>query len=263
MTTEELNTIIAQAEGGDIAAMNQLTRIYSESDGYINLEQAAKWFLALIQKDCDPNSGVYEKTGYNKDLYEKIKNTILHSVSVNEMASLSGSFSSSSLFGGAIFLPSSNAKLYINQAEEAIVRNKAYKEAEAKKKAEARRKADEEVQEVIRQLQQTRVEGYDSAYDEVSRLIAVGWEGVAAMKVYGYTKCEFGTAHMVVESIKTREIILKLQQTHVQGFDSAYDEVSHLISEGNTLRAVMKVYDITNCKMETARTIVESIREIK
>ena len=262
MTTEELNALIAQAEGGDIAAMNQLTRIYSESDGYINLEQAAKWFLALIQKDCDPNSDVYEKTGYNKDLYEKIKNTILHSVSVNEMASLSGSFSSSSLFGGAIFLPSSNAKLYINQAEEAIGRNKACKEAEAKKKAEARRKAEEEVQNVIHQLQQTRVKGFDNAYDEVSHLISEGWEGIAAMKVYGYTKCEFGTAH-IVESIKTREIILKLQQTHVQGFDNAYDEVSHLISEGNTFHAVMKVYDITKCEMETARTIVESIREIK
>lgn len=121
MTTEELNALIAQAEGGDVAAMNQLTHIYSEVDEYINIEQAAKWFLALIQKDCDPNSGVYEKTWYNKDLYEKVKNTILNSVLVNDMSSLSGSAASnSSLFGGAIFLPSSNANIYINQAEEAI-----------------------------------------------------------------------------------------------------------------------------------------------
>ena len=146
MTTEELNALIAQAEGGDVVAMNQLTRIYSESDGYINLEQAAKWFLALIQKDCDPNSDVYEKTGYNKDLYEKVKNAILSSTSENELLSLSGSSFGGSLLGGSISFTSSNAKLYINQAEEAIKQNIINKEEKARKKAdeEAHKKAEEE-----------------------------------------------------------------------------------------------------------------------
>ena len=85
MTTEELNALIAKAEAGDVTAMNELTHIYSEEDGYINSEQAAKWFLALIQKDCDPNSGVYEKTGYDKELYDKIKDNVLNSITEDDL----------------------------------------------------------------------------------------------------------------------------------------------------------------------------------
>ena len=146
MTTEELNALIAQAEGGDVPAMNQLTHIYGEEEGFINHEQAAKWFLELIKRDCNLNSGVYENTGYNKGLYEKIKNTILHSVSVNELASLSGSSFGGSLLGGSMSFTSSNAKLYINQAEEAIKQNIINKEEKARKKAdeEAHKKAEEE-----------------------------------------------------------------------------------------------------------------------
>ena len=146
MTTEELNALIAQAERGDISAMNQLTHIYGEIGGYIDREQAAKWFLTLIQKDCDPNSGVYEKTGYNKDLYEKIKNAILNSASENDMSSLFGSSSGGSLLSGSISFTSSNAKSYINQAEEAIKQNIIYKKGEARRIAaeEARRRAEEE-----------------------------------------------------------------------------------------------------------------------
>lgn len=131
MTTEELNALIAQAERGDISAMNQLTHIYGESDGYTNIEQAAKWFLALIQKDCDPNSDVYEKTGYNKDLYEKVKNAVLNSVSDSNMSLLSGT-SSSSLLGNSIYFTSSNTKSYINQAEETIRLYRIKKEAHLK-----------------------------------------------------------------------------------------------------------------------------------
>ena len=130
MTTEELNALIAQAEGGDVVAMNQLTHIYGEEDGFINHEQAAKWFLTLIQKDCDPNSDVYEKTGYNKDLYEKVKNTILNSASESDMLSLPGCPSGGSLLGGSISFTSSNAKTYIYQAEETIKQNILYKKEE-------------------------------------------------------------------------------------------------------------------------------------
>ena len=112
----------AADECGDIWSMNKLTYIYGELEGYINNEQAAKWFLTLIQKDCDPNSGVYENTGYNKDLYEKIKNAILNSTSESELSSLSGGTSGGSLFGGSISIASSNAKSYISQAEELLTK---------------------------------------------------------------------------------------------------------------------------------------------
>ena len=116
MTTEELNALIAQAESGDVSAMNQLTHIYGVEEGFINHEQAAKWFLELIKRDCNLNSGVYENTGYNKGLYEKIKNAILNSKTEEEiMASLTGGSSGGSLFGGAFSITTSDAKNYINQ----------------------------------------------------------------------------------------------------------------------------------------------------
>ena len=147
MTTEELNALIAQAEGGDVAAMNQLTHIYGVEEGFINHEQAAKWFLELINRDCDSNSGVYENTGYNKGLYEKIKNSILNSKTEEEiMASLTGDSSGGSLFGGAFSITTSDAKNYINQAEDAILRSIEFKEEQRRKAAEeeARKRAEEE-----------------------------------------------------------------------------------------------------------------------
>ena len=75
----------AAEECNNIWSMNRLTEIYGGIEGHINHEQAAKWFLELIKRDCDPNSGVYENTGYNKDLYMKIKNAILNSATEEEM----------------------------------------------------------------------------------------------------------------------------------------------------------------------------------
>lgn len=120
----------AADEFGNVWSMNRLTDIYGTFDGFINYEQAAKWFLELIKKDCDPNSGVYEKTGYNKDLYEEVKNAILNSSSENDiLSSLSGSTSGGSLLGGSISVVSSNAKSYISQAEELLIKkNNAEKE---------------------------------------------------------------------------------------------------------------------------------------
>ena len=83
MTTDELNALIAQAEGGDITAMKRLTQIYCEVPGFIDYEKAAKWFYALIQKDSDLNSKTYEKTGYNKLLYGKLKDIVLNAISEN------------------------------------------------------------------------------------------------------------------------------------------------------------------------------------
>lgn len=137
----------AADEFRNVWSMNRLTDIYGTFDGFINHEQAAKWFLTLIQKDCDPNSGVYENTGYNKGLYEKIKNAVLNSATEGDMlSSLSGCPAGSSLLGGAMYFTTSNAKSYINQAEEAIQRNIAYKEEQRRKAAEeeARKRAEEE-----------------------------------------------------------------------------------------------------------------------
>ena len=67
------------AEKGSVWSMNRLTHIFGNVEGYTNYEQAAKWFLELIKRDCNPSSGWSDENGgYNKDLYEKIKNTILN-----------------------------------------------------------------------------------------------------------------------------------------------------------------------------------------
>ena len=78
----------AAEELGSVNAMNTLTHIYGEEEGFINHEQAAKWFLELIKRDCDPNSGVYENTGYNKDLYEKIKDNVQYSMTEEDASNL-------------------------------------------------------------------------------------------------------------------------------------------------------------------------------
>ena len=159
MTTEELNALIAQAEGGGVGAMNQLTHIYGEEEGFINHEQAARWFLELIKRDCEPNSGVYENTGYNKDLYEKIKNAILNSATEDDMlSSLSGGPAGGSLLGGAFSITTSNAKNYINQAEEIVQKNKIYKEEEERRRQEKeeRRRQEERRNAEIRRLKNDR-----------------------------------------------------------------------------------------------------------
>lgn len=131
----------AAEEGNNIWSMNKLTYIFGELDGYINQEQAAKWFLELIKRDCDPNSGVYENTGYNKDLYEKIKNAVLNSTTEEEMMSSMSGGIGGSLLGGAMSFTTSNAKTYISQAEAAIQRNIEYK---AKQEERARLEREEE-----------------------------------------------------------------------------------------------------------------------
>ena len=138
----------AAEEGNNIWSMNRLTEIYGELDGHVNYEQAAKWFLELIKRDCDPNSGVYENSGYNKDLYAKIKNAVLNSKTEEEMMSSMSGGMGGSLLGGMMSFTTSNAKSYINQAEETIQRNENAKAAEAARKQaeaeEARRQAEEQ-----------------------------------------------------------------------------------------------------------------------
>ena len=128
MTNEELNAIIAKAESGDITAMNRLTQIYCEVPGFIDYEQASKWFLALIQKDSDLNSSTYEKTGYNKLLYGRLKDIVLNGISENEASSFMNidnqAATDGSLFGRTVVSASLQAKKYIKQAEEELHQKK-------------------------------------------------------------------------------------------------------------------------------------------
>ena len=171
MTTEELNAIIAKAEGGDITAMNRLTQIYCEVPDFIDHEQAAKWFLELIKRDCDSNSGVYENTGYNKELYAKIKTVILNSTTEEEMMSAMSGDNGGSLLGGAISFTTSSAKSYINQAEKAILRNISHKEEQSRiaaeeeekcrrKEEEARKKAEAEAELARRKAEEEKFENW-------------------------------------------------------------------------------------------------------
>ena len=144
----------AAEEYGNIFSMKNLTHIYGEEDGFINYEQAAKWFLELIKRDCDPNSGVYENTGYNKDLYEKVKNAVLNSATEEEMMSSMSGGNGGSLLGGAMSFTTSNAKSYINQAEEIIKRkNDAIEEAKRKEEEDKAQKAETEKANLIKQIE--------------------------------------------------------------------------------------------------------------
>lgn len=166
----------AANEGNNIWSMNKLTYIYGELDGCINQELAAKWFLELIKRDSDPNSGVYGNTGYNKELYAKIKSAVLNSTTEEDMMSAMSGSNGGSLLGGAMSFTTSNAKSYINQAEEAIQRNIAYK-AEQSQRAEeedARRKAEEERarQEALRNEQEKQErEAWEARKKEIDRLL--------------------------------------------------------------------------------------------
>ena len=152
------------ANMNNVWSMNRLTTLYGTFDGYINSEQAAKWFLELIKRECDPYSGVYEKTGYNKDLYEKVKNAVLNSTTEEEMMSSMSGGNSGSLFSGAISFTTSNAKSYINQAEAVIRHNIEYKE-------ELRRKAEEEAARKRAEEESARREAEEQARHERIRLI--------------------------------------------------------------------------------------------
>jgi hypothetical protein len=144
MTTEELNAIIAKAEVGDITAMKRLTQIYCEVPGFIDYEKAAKWFYTLIQKDSDLNSKTYEKTGYNKLLYGKLKDIVLNAISENEASSFMNTegqaATDGSLLGRQVVSASPNAKSYIKKAEECL-QKKIGKEAYGNEDEEAQKRS--------------------------------------------------------------------------------------------------------------------------
>ena len=87
MTTNDLNTLIAQAKNGDISAMNKLSIVYGEPK-YLNYSQAIKWYRILLQKDNDPQSGVFHATHYNKTLCEKMVSALENAISESDLYAL-------------------------------------------------------------------------------------------------------------------------------------------------------------------------------
>lgn len=126
MKTDGLNALIAQAESGDIAAMNQLTHIYAKRG---ENTAALKWFRILLREENDPKSKFYHNTKYDKALCEKIVGTIENAISDIKVDNIQEeSASGTSLFSNAVVFISKQAQSDIHIIREIW--------AEAEKKAE-------------------------------------------------------------------------------------------------------------------------------
>lgn len=229
----------AANEGNNIWSMNKLTYIYGELDGCINQELAAKWFLELIKRDSDPNSGVYGNTGYNKELYAKIKSAVLNSTTEEDMMSAMSGSNGGSLLGGAMSFTTSNAKSYINQAEEAIQRNIAYK-AEQSQRAEeedARRKAEEERarQEALRNEQEKQErEAWEARKKEIDRLLReLSSEEYHNIAVEDWKKIDYISA-----GIKWSELKRFMEDDSVQ--INRVDEIIKELEKENKIRKLVE-----------------------
>lgn len=62
----------AAEEFDSVYAMNTLTHIYGEEDGFINNRLALRWFSRLVDIDSDEKSLFYHNTQYDKVLCQKI-----------------------------------------------------------------------------------------------------------------------------------------------------------------------------------------------
>lgn len=169
MTTEELKTILAQAERGDVPSMIRLTHIYGENEGYLDYSQALKWFLTLIQAEFN----FHKQAQYDQNLLKKVTDCVL---SAKDESDVPGMFqklnmrpaSSRSLFPTSIYFSSSVAKNTISaiyriekelQEEERIAKvKKAEAEAAAKRAEDARKKAEAEAREAEAKARQAEAE---------------------------------------------------------------------------------------------------------
>ena len=169
MTTEELKTILAQAERGDVPSMIRLTHIYGENEGYLDYSQALKWFLTLIQAEFN----FHKQAQYDQKLLKKVTDCVL---SAKDESDVPGMFqklnmqpaSSRSLFSTSIYFSSSVAKNTISaiyriekelQEEERIAKvKKAEAEAAAKRAEDARKKAEAEAREAEAKARQAEAE---------------------------------------------------------------------------------------------------------
>lgn len=111
MTTEELNALIMQAEGGDVSAMNQLTHIYGRKKEYV---AALKWYRILIQIDNNPQLREYHNTNYNRLVCEKIIGVLEKAISISDAENLLNkegeSISNKGIFPNEVFFVSAQAK---------------------------------------------------------------------------------------------------------------------------------------------------------
>jgi len=75
----------AAEEFENIDAMNYLTHIYGDTEGFINYSMALKWFSILVEKDSDSASEWYHKTRYDVNLCKKIYEMFEDAVSESQM----------------------------------------------------------------------------------------------------------------------------------------------------------------------------------
>ena len=169
MTTEELKTILAQAERGDVPSMIRLTHIYGENEGYLDYSQALKWFLTLIQAEFN----FHKQAQYDQNLLKKVTDCVLSAKDESDVPGLFQKLnmqpaSSRSLFQTSVYFSSSVAKNTISaiyriekelQEEERIAKvKKAEAEAAAKRAEDARKKAEAEEREAETKAQQAEAE---------------------------------------------------------------------------------------------------------
>ena len=74
----------AAEEFENISAMNYLSHIYGDTEGFINYSKALKWFSILVDKDSDSTSEWYHKTRYDKVLCQKIYRLFENAISESQ-----------------------------------------------------------------------------------------------------------------------------------------------------------------------------------
>jgi len=108
----------AAEEFENIDAINYLTHIYGDTEGYINYTQALRWFSILVDKDSDSTSEWYHKTQYDVDLCKKIYIVFKDAVSESKMPyklhnSLEEPANVRSLFGSPLFFCTDESHEYL------------------------------------------------------------------------------------------------------------------------------------------------------
>lgn len=202
----------AAEECNNIWSMNRLTEIYGELEGYINNSQAIKWFRILVQKDNDPQSGVYHNTQYKRDLCEKIVGILEKSISESDAEILLNNESASNI-GTSLFAGS--AVFGTNQVQEDVREIKRlWKEAEEmaekeKREQEERQRREQEAKE--RQAREKR-EKFENDYtsssktrwtNELSNGTIIIPDGVTKIGNYAFAECGELTSIIIPESVES------------------------------------------------------------
>ncbi len=202
----------AAEECNNIWSMNRLTEIYGELEGSINYSQAIKWFRILVQKDNDPQSGVYHNTQYKRDLCEKIVGILEKSISESDAEILLNNESASNI-GTSLFAGS--AVFGTNQVQEDVREIKRlWKEAEEmaekeKREQEERQRREQEAKE--RQAREMR-EKFENDYtsssktrwmNELSNGTIIIPDGVTKIGNYAFAECGELESIIIPESVES------------------------------------------------------------